>query len=313
MDTLDTKIFRELVQDRVAFCTSDIRRSFRVVAKKLHVDEVTVRKRIGKIQSSGFLQYWVVLVNPRLLGLRIAQLLFDVSSPSTKYDLIEKLKLLPGALVLVNCFGSSLFFSFFYQDEDSLQRQVELVSRMSSAKDMVCTRPPIPECKIKLTATDWGIIRSLHRNPRKSYGTVGRELGVSSRTVKRRLQRMMNQRAVFILPSMNPRALEGVTQADLLVSYENPRSKAEIDGRLMTLWDDHLVRAEIGDREYSFFNLFVKNISQAQEVLDWVNGQPGVRSARIDLVEDRIESYAPLSAELDKRLVQPPRTHEVQP
>ena len=304
MDTLDTKIFRELVQDRSAFATSDIRRSFRVVARKLDIDEVTVRKRIKKMQGSGFLQYWMVLVNPRLLGLGIAQLLFDVLSSSTKYDLIEKLKLLPGAFVLVDCFGSSMYFSFFYQDETSLQRQVELVSKITSAKDMVFRSTPIPECKVKLAVTDWRIIRSLHKNPRKSYGSVARELGVSSRTVKRRLQRMVDEKAVFVVPSMNPGALDGVIQADLLVSHENPRSKAETDGKFMALWDDHLARAEIGDKEHSFFNLFVKNVSQAHEVLDWTKRQPGVRSARIDLVQDRIEFYPLLSGELAEKLRQ---------
>ena len=129
-----------MVQDRAGFATSDVRKSFRAIAKRLKVDEVTVRKRIAKMERSGFLQHWMVLLNPTLLGLRLAQLSFDVHSLSAKHDLIEQLKLLPGSFVLVDCFGSSLFFSFLYRDEDSLQRQVELVRRMSKASNMVCVR-----------------------------------------------------------------------------------------------------------------------------------------------------------------------------
>ncbi len=34
------------------------------MAKKLNIDEVTVRKRIAKMKRSGFLQGWTVMANP---------------------------------------------------------------------------------------------------------------------------------------------------------------------------------------------------------------------------------------------------------
>jgi len=282
-----------------AFATSDIKRSFKAIAAKLNVDEVTVRKRLAKMERNGFLRYWMVMVNPTLLGLRGAQLSLDVPSPTDKHDLIEQLKLLPGSMVVVDCYGSSLFFGFFYRGGDSLQRQVDLVRRMSKTTNLVCTTIPTPECGIKLTETDWEIVRSLQNTPRKPYGTIARELRVSTRTVKRRLQRLISNRAIFILPSMNPSALEGVNQADLLVLYESPRSKAEVDWRIMALWDDYIARAELGARDSSFFNLFIKNVSKAQEVLDWVRQQPGVKSSRVDLVQNRYELYDALSKEFD--------------
>jgi len=302
LDTLDTRIFRELVQDRTAFATSDIRRSFKAVAKKLNIDEVTVRKRIAKMKRSGFLQGWTVMANPTLVGLRLAQISFDVPSLGAKPDLVEQLKLMQGSFVLVDCFGTSLFLSFLYRDEESLQKQVELVRRMSKATNLVCQRTPIPESRGRLTETDWGIVRALQQDPRKSYGVIGAKLGVSSRTVRRRLQRMIENRAIFILPSMNPAALEGVIQADLLVSFKNPESKTEIDQKIMVIWADYLARAEVGSPETSFFNLFIKNVSQAQEVLQWVSGQPGVKNSRVDLIQKRFELYTSLNTELERKL-----------
>jgi len=291
-----------LVQDRAAFATSDIRKSFRAIAKKLNVEEVTVRRRVQKMQKTGFLQYWTVMVNPSLLGLKVAQLSFEALPATSKSDLIEQLKLLPGSLVVVDWFGRSLFFSFFYLDDGSLQRQIELVRRMSNATNLVSSPIPTPECRMKLKETDWNILRILQRDARKSFSEVATKLGVSTRTVKRRLDRMIDERAVFILPSMNPNALEGVTQADLLVVYRDSKSKAGLDQRFTTLWDDYVARAETGNPESSFFNLFVKNISQAQEVLNWTREQPGVKNARLDLVQNRYELYDALSKEVDMKI-----------
>ena len=302
LDTLDTKIFRELVQDRAAFTSSDIRKSYSAVAKKLGVDEVTVRKRILRMQRIGFLQHWMTIVNPTLVGLNFAQLSFSAPQGQDKKDLIEQLRLLPESLVLVDNFGQSIHYAFFYHDEGSLQNRVELVRRMSKSEDLSWSRTPIPQCTVKLTRTDWDIIGSLQKHPRKSYRAVASELRVSTRTVDRRLRRMVEGRALFILPSMNPAALEGVIQADLLIVYANAQRKSEIDHKFMELWDDYLARGEVAGRESSFFNLMIKNVSQAQEVLDWVRKQPGVKESRIDLVQGRIELYSSLNSEVEGKI-----------
>lgn len=304
LDTLDTKIIREFIQDGTAFATSDIRKSYRTVSRQLGVDEVTVRKRVSKMKHTGFLGRWNAFANPTLLGLRAAQLTFDVQSPSAKNDLMEELKLLPGSLVVVNCFGTSLYFAFLYGNEGDLRRQVELVQRMSKATNLVCTFPPFPECKAKLSKTDWALLGKLQKDAHQSYGSIGSGLGISSRTVKRRMQKLTQERALFVLPSFNPSALEGLVQADLLVLFDDPKAKAKLDLEMLSIWSDYLVRAEVGSRDSSFFNLLVKNVSQAQAVMNWVKEQRGVKSARVDLVQDRFELYSSLDAALDRKLEQ---------
>jgi len=45
------------------------------------------------------------------------------------------------------------------------------------------------------------------------------------KTVKRRLQKMIEEKALFVIPSWNPKALDGAIIADLVVFYANPGSK----------------------------------------------------------------------------------------
>jgi len=163
---------------------------------------------------------------------------------------------------------------------------------------------PVPKCAAQLTQTDWRIVKALQKNPRQSYPIISKEVGISTKTVKRRLKKMIEEMALFVLPSIDPKALEGATIVDLLVFYTNPESKTEVDKRIISQFDDLLIRAELGDTEHGFFNLIIGNISKAKEILAWVKEQPGVRSAFIELVQDRIELHESFTELVDKKLAE---------
>ena len=302
MDTLDTRIFRALVQDRTAFSSSEAKPSFKSIAGRLGVDEDTVRNRIRKMQESGFLQHFSIMMNPTVVGLNATQVLVEVSMPKEKQDLVDQLKKLPGSLVIVDCYGGSLSYAFLHRDETSRDRQLGLVRSLSRTTNLISTPVPFTACTLKLMETDWKIVRSLRNDPRKAYNSVAKEVKISTRTVKRRLGRMTESKAIFIVPSLNPAAMQGMIQADLLVLYDDARSKTELDRKFLSTWDDYVARAETGSPGSSFFNLFIKNISQADEVLDWVRDQPGVSSSRVDLIKNRYELYDTLDREQETEM-----------
>jgi hypothetical protein len=110
--------------------------------------------------------------------------------------------------------------------------------------------------------------------------------------------------ALFVLPSINPKAMEGATIADLVVFYANPESKTDVDNKIVSQFEELLMRAELGDIEHGFFNLIIRNISKAKEILTWVRELPGVKSAFIELVQERIELYDSFTELVDKKLAE---------
>jgi DNA-binding Lrp family transcriptional regulator len=54
------------------------------IAKKLGVDEETVRTRINRLQRSGRFQGWQLILNLHLIGLELASVLLDVDDSATK-------------------------------------------------------------------------------------------------------------------------------------------------------------------------------------------------------------------------------------
>lgn len=306
MDTLDVRIYREVFHGKTGPpLESDIRKSYRSAAKKLKIDEVTVRNRIRRLQLSGFLKGWRLVVNPTLLGVRFGQLWLNVRPLSGKDDVIRKLSLMPGVSVISDYYGSGLTIVIVYESEISGKKEFELIAEISNADSLIRSNIPFPECSIELTRTDWRIVKAIQTNPRQSYNVISTEVGISEKTAKRRLQRMIEERALFIVPSINPKALDGAIVADLVVFYANRKAKSDVDRRIVSQVDKFLIRAQLMDTEHSFFNLIIRNIAEAKEILTWVKQQSGVGTAFVELVQNRIELYEMLNEPVDKKLAEP--------
>lgn len=305
MDSLDVRIYREFFHGRTGPpLESDIRRSYRSAAKKLRIDEVTIRNRIKRLQLSGFLKGWRLVVNPTLLGLRFGQLWLNVRPLSGKDDMIRKLSLMHGVLVISDYYGSGLTLVVVYESEIAAKKEFELIAEISNAESLIRANIPFPECSIELTRTDWRIVKTIQTDPRQSYNVISREAEISEKTTKRRLQRMIEERALFIVPSINPKALDGAIIADLVVFYPNREAKSDIDKRIVSHVDKFLIRAQLMDTEHSFFNLIIRNIAEAKEILTWVKQQPGIGTAFVELVQNRIEFYESLNEPVEKKLAE---------
>ncbi len=108
LDKVDIGIFREILEDRGAYpFQSDIRKSWRTIARKLNVDEATVRSRFKKLHQSGFTNNLRVVPIPSLFDLRLGQCRFEVNPESMKEDVIRKLKLIQWVWMIHGYLGSS--------------------------------------------------------------------------------------------------------------------------------------------------------------------------------------------------------------
>jgi DNA-binding Lrp family transcriptional regulator len=292
LDSLDIKIFRELTQDRrTAPLNSNIRESFRRISARLQVDEDTVRLRIKKLSETGFLVGWYAIVNPELLHLKIARIFVDLKFESKKAELLKKIKHIPDIFAIADCFGGSVVFYLAYENNQRLQEWLAKIKDTCEITDMIWNDVPFPHVRAIPSTSDWNIICAIERNPRKSVITISEETGLSTRTVKRRLEKMTNNNILFILPKLDVRKLEGVVVAAYLILYDSPKSKSEVDGKILLQLSGFLAVTEMSDSEHAFVVAPLKNVHQADEVSDWLRKQRGVKSVRLRLVKERIDSY----------------------
>ena len=217
VDALDLRIFRALLTDNaVAPASNDIRTSLREIARRLQADDMTVRNRFRKLQAAGLFSAWRLVINPRIFGLHMKSVCVDAHPETKKEEILRDLRAVPGVVVIANQFGPAIELLVLHADETALSRTVGQISRIVRDDDPVVLRMPLPEPMTHtLSDVDWAILRSLEPDARKSYLLVARELGLSSRTVKTRLRRLVDGRMAMAWPDLNAGSVHGMIPFEL--------------------------------------------------------------------------------------------------
>lgn len=300
MDTLDIRILREFVQDREAHpLQSEVRKSFGAVADNLDVDEATVRNRMRKLLKTGFIEEWNILENPQLLGVNFAHCRCDVIDESTKEEAIQQIRLIQGVMMVTDYFGNALRVMMFHEDEKALEDQISLIRRICGSKTVTYSDISFPRCTVNLSDSDWGLIRSIRTSPWKQFVKISRETSLSTKTVKRRLARLVQGKALFLTLSIDPKVLRGAIPAELFVVFDSAEAKKRINSRILSHIDSYLISAQVGDPEHALYMLLLNNVSEATMYSRWIRNQMGVREAYLDLIQERLEQYGGLMRRLD--------------
>jgi DNA-binding Lrp family transcriptional regulator len=302
LDSIDVHLLRQLIQGRTLLTLDpNFRKSFRLIAKTLSIDVDTVRGRLRRLQTIGFIRNWNVLLNPSVFGLRESLVWFDVPAALQKHDVVESLKLVPGVFVIANFYGPLTIVFFRHEDSgQSPQREINLIRKLSGAAELKLAHVPWPNVSMKMTENDWTIIRAMQRDPRKSYVTISKQTGISTRTVQRRLRRMLKEAVIYNLPALNYQALDGTLIGGLIIGHSQERGQGlirEVHAALdQYLWYSFPMLPPETERVcYTMISLALPNVAKAREILTWVREQEGVRDARIEFNDEQITIVENLS------------------
>jgi DNA-binding Lrp family transcriptional regulator len=290
LDELDVRIFRLLVTDNSgSVISSRLGPSFRDSARLLQVDEVTVRNRYRRFREKGFLSSLVVTPNPNLFGYGMTKLVVDTPSRSPKQDMIRKLRLVHGVTTILDHYGDSFSVIVLFESEESLSRTVELISRITNAENVTRFRLVFPTVHIDhLTDTDWAIMRSMGKDALKSHVQIAKELGITARTVKNRLQRLEAGHAFVILAAVDLASIDGMIGLILLYSYANHGVKGAVDEAIIARFEGNCLFAGLDDPERAYLTLVAPTMASVKPFLEWAKQQPGVATARIEIVVESI-------------------------
>jgi DNA-binding Lrp family transcriptional regulator len=302
MDNLDIKIIRELFQPTpFAPSREGQRKSFRMMGKKLGVSGEAVAKRIDRLVRSGFIKGFPLLLNMNLLGLKMGALVMDVEASTSRKELAEKLFLIDGLIIVQSHVGSFIGIVFCCEDHESLEKRADLISTVAGARSTKLTRVPFPKSAVSLSKSDWGIISRLEGNVDKSSREISEEMQISTRTVKRRTARLVKSGIIFTVASANVGAIREAVMADLVVEYDSHDVRPQVDKMLLELLDPYYFSTGPWE-SYGLFSMILPSISKSREILETVKRTNGIMSARLELVEDRYESYGYLYQAVDRKL-----------
>jgi DNA-binding Lrp family transcriptional regulator len=286
LDHLDLEILKILLANNgIPPGIPVFRKSFRSMAKDLGVDQATIRKRIKKFQEQRILKGWYLGVSPSLSGHIVVNAWFRVGSEADKGKLIERLSALRNLERMCNYLGPRVSFVLFCRrgrDPDAaIQRLAKLAGPNAELhKQGVLRLPPYSP-----KGTDLAIIGSLWGDPWKSYSNVAKEAGLSAKTVKRRVTRLTEDGAIYMLPIIDLKAVQGIIPVELVVDYTSSNSRTRVNERIATHLKEGLVFFD-GSGPYGYFALIVPNVFQVEQIANWVKQLDGVGDVHTSILQD---------------------------
>lgn len=269
------------------------------MAKRLAIDEETVRNRLKRMSEVGFLRGWQLILNPVLLGREAAIVELRVSDSGSKPEVISRLKLLEGVMLIDDFYGKELAVLILYENAAMLERQVQLIASLCGCPTPIRWKLGFPPCELTPTTTDWRIIQALRQNGRGRLSDVARGLRISTRTVKRRLVHLVDGNAFYLDPVLDLGKVGGV-RCRLWVTSEASRKQAVDKAILSGL--QRIVSTHTAPEEYSLFVVHCANASEVQEISQWVGKLGGVREVRSTIEVEHIHVQGWLEGEIEKRL-----------
>jgi DNA-binding Lrp family transcriptional regulator len=301
-DNLYSKILRELYSP--AWLRKSGRESYVELAKNLGIDDQTVRSTISRMQKSGFLKAWSISLNPHILGMECGSVLISAGEGASppKNKIISRLRDVEGVVAIFSFLDDSgLRLVFFYEDAEDLERRVRLISSICGvSRPYASWTIPFPPCRMKLKKTDWQIIRYLLKDSRKNASEIGKGVGVSTRTVGRRLALMTNDNCYFPNPVVDAKKVDGFLY-HFVISYDNKKDKAAAD-ELLRRSIGNIVFVDTNAELFTVMASICQNISEARKISDWLSTQEGIREVTARVFEDIIPVHDWIDHEIERRL-----------
>ncbi len=298
LDDLDMKIIKELGGSRPPLW--NVRESYSNISKRLGVDEETVRMRVNKAKEHGFIPAWLMMVNPRLINCSEAHLNLEVKDEDRKADAIAKIRAVEGVYYIDDFRGREIMVGIYYEDERSLETKVQLIESICGSPKIAMWTSPFPRPTVHMNRIDWRIIDAMRSDARKDLDEVAKSLGVSARTVQRRLNEMKDGRAVYLSRPPNVNVV-GALMCNYIVFCPDPDKKRAADQVIHSTFA-RMGAYDTSSGQYSTFGISCENFAEADGVTEKIKAIDGVESVRMRVVRDIIVCEDWLRDEIVRRI-----------
>ena len=300
MDHLDIRILRQLSQAHTVWpAKPGLVSSYRGIARQLGASPGTVRNRIRGMVRTGFLREMQVYVNPTVLGLSSGSYAVEVPPDRSKAGVIDRLGQVEGVVFFENFHGTLLGIGLTYPDDHGLQRTLAQIDGIVGSTG-VFSRVEHPPSSASLAPSEWTLVARLMRGRFLTYPQLARENGLSVRTLKRRLARLVAVGAILTFPRMDYRALLGGVTADLLVSYGDAGARPETRSRILRRVEEWLIFAGVWE-DFEVYRLILPNVPLATHLAEEVGRMEEVRLVRAELVDGVADHFDGLRSRVEQR------------
>ncbi|MFQ5999114.1 MAG: hypothetical protein ACE5KO_07405, partial [Candidatus Bathyarchaeia archaeon] len=121
---------------------------------------------------------------------------------------------------------------------------------------------------------------------------------VSTRTVMRKTQRLVESNALILDPIVDLKKIIGIP-CQLVLFCPDAKKKRAVDGQLLSRLKVVFVLLEL--KQHSMIGLYYHNITEAEESYRWVTKLDGVETARMYLTQEQIPVHEWLNDQIQRQ------------
>lgn len=291
------RILRELSRDRViVWGAADPRLSAESMARRLGVDPTTVRDRMRAWQQEEFLLGFTVLPNASLFGAGVASGAIRLENPSDKPRLMATVRAVEGVIGMMDHVGEWVGLGYVDPSAEALERTLaQLASIPGVAEVTPSFQVPQPAATVDLTPLDWRIVRALRAHPREPLSVAAEEVGVSTRTVARRYERMVEGRALWSIGMFDFGRWRDAIPVQLILTVGGEKATRSAVETLCAAFEGwftwHVVPPPHSGHEHHIADLYfhLKSVGELEALQRTARGLDGVQD---------VETYHPLRFEM---------------
>ncbi len=241
------------------------------------------------------------MLNPHLIGREASTLELDCDDVKRKPSMIAQIGLVEGVVLILDFHERGLRVLLYHGSKQELDRKVRLIGSICGSQDVVQWMNGFAKCSLRLKDTDWKILREVRKDPRSRMSDVANKLGVSIRTVKRRLSAMAQGSAFYLLPRVNFKKFPGTGFTFLLFCPDS--KKKEAADAILRLKLERTIYLDTGAREYSTFAVACDTVAEADEIHQKMKDIDGVKDVRMNAVRDMVFTQDWFDQVMEERLL----------
>jgi len=201
-EPLDIDILREMYRTRrVTVAGIDPRLNVTHIAKRLGTSRTRIARRLKIWSESGFIRRYDVWPNPALLHLSGWSANVRVTDRLDKPEFFRRLGTVDGIVSAIEFLGDWVSVQFVAPDEEAGRRRIELLRHLkgvAEVEEAYGWRQLDP--KVALSPLDLRILQALRERPRGTLTEIARTVGISTRTMTTRYERLVESWAVWFVP-----------------------------------------------------------------------------------------------------------------
>ncbi len=264
------------------------RLSYRELADTLNLSVTAIHKRIQDLTESGIIRKFTAKISLFQLD-ALHVLIFGSSKLESVQSLPQKLESNGRIYWLSVAGGNNLYIGAYLQSIIELEALANFVKDVAVMPDLTVgintfpvLRNFVPDLKNRaLYPLDYQIIHSLKDNSRKATSEVADELGVSAKTVRRRLARMMKYKLIELSMEWYPDASNDIIS--LIHLRVKPQAEKTAMDRILRKYAPNMV-----------FYWGFSNLPDTFVAMVWTNTMKALQQMRENLEKEaELQSAAP--------------------